>query len=65
MNRIEFLKTLGLAPFIKQPMQLSELKNITDQFSSSKKTPLLFIGHGHPMNAILNERLYSITYKTG
>lgn len=35
-------------------MQLSELKNITDQFSKSKKTPLLFIGHGHPMNAILN-----------
>ncbi len=35
-------------------MDLNQLKNITDGFSATKKMPLLFIGHGHPMNAILD-----------
>lgn len=35
-------------------MKLNELKNITDSFTISNKMPVLFIGHGHPMNAILD-----------
>jgi 4,5-DOPA dioxygenase extradiol len=35
-------------------MQLNELKNITDGFLSTAKMPVLFIGHGHPMNAIFD-----------
>lgn len=33
-------------------MKLSGLKSITDQFTSSEKMPVLFLGHGSPMNAI-------------
>ncbi len=35
-------------------MKLQEFENISSSFSSSPKMPVLFIGHGHPMNAILD-----------
>lgn len=35
-------------------MNLRELKVATDQFALSEKMPVLFIGHGHPMNALLD-----------
>jgi aromatic ring-opening dioxygenase catalytic subunit (LigB family) len=31
---------------------LNELQNITQQFSNTEKMPVLFLGHGSPMNAI-------------
>ena len=33
-------------------MDLNQLKNITDSFSLTEKMPVLFVGHGSPMNAI-------------
>lgn len=33
-------------------MKLNELKNITHSFDSTFKMPMLFLGHGSPMNAI-------------
>ena len=33
-------------------MNLNELKNITDGYSNTKQLPVLFVGHGSPMNAI-------------
>jgi 4,5-DOPA dioxygenase extradiol len=33
-------------------MKLNELNGITDPFKSTEKMPVLFIGHGSPMNAI-------------
>tara|TARA_R110000868_G_scaffold111773_1_gene301537 strand:- start:37595 stop:38446 length:852 start_codon:yes stop_codon:yes gene_type:complete len=45
---------LTLAPLTPMAMKLNELKNITDSFTISNKMPVLFIGHGHPMNAILD-----------
>lgn len=33
-------------------MKLNELKNITDNFGTTDKMPVLFAGHGNPMNAI-------------
>ncbi len=35
-------------------MKLQELKKITDTFAKSDKMPAFFIGHGNPMNAILD-----------
>jgi len=35
-------------------MKLKAFAKITDQFSDSPKMPILFIGHGHPINAILD-----------
>ena len=31
---------------------LNKLENITDSFESSKRMPVLFLGHGSPMNGI-------------
>lgn len=39
-------------PLIGTSMKLSGLKSLTDQFNSSEKMPVLFLGHGSPMNAI-------------
>lgn len=33
-------------------MNLNDLQNISDQFKNSQKMPVLFLGHGSPMNAI-------------
>lgn len=33
-------------------MDLQDLKNLSDSFSKTPKMPLLFLGHGSPMNAI-------------
>ena len=33
-------------------MNLHELKNISDSFPVTEKFPILFVGHGSPMNAI-------------
>ena len=35
-------------------MKLNELNKVTSGLLSTKKMPVLFIGHGHPMNAILD-----------
>ena len=35
-------------------MNLQELKKWSDGFQKSEKMPAIFIGHGHPMNALLN-----------
>lgn len=53
MNRKNFLKTLAVAPLIGYAiMKLSELNKITDPLKSTEKMPVLFLGHGSPMNAI-------------
>jgi len=33
-------------------MQLNKLKTLTDPYESTEKMPVLFVGHGSPMNAI-------------
>jgi 4,5-DOPA dioxygenase extradiol len=52
MNRLDFLKTLALSPLTLSVMKLKDLENITEPFSETKKMPVLFLGHGSPMNAI-------------
>jgi 4,5-DOPA dioxygenase extradiol len=52
MNRKNFLKLMASSPLLIAGMKLSALENITDGFAKSDKMPMLFIGHGHPMNAL-------------
>lgn len=52
MNRIEFIKTITLLPLIGTVMKLNELNKIAESFESTKIMPVLFMGHGNPMNAI-------------
>ena len=52
MNRKKFIKYLALLPITGAAMKLNELNKITDQFDKTDKMPVLFLGHGSPMNAI-------------
>lgn len=43
-------------------MQLSDIQRLSEGFANTPKMPLLFIGHGHPMNALLdNDFTQSLT----
>ena len=44
-------------------MKLSELSRITDPFGATEKMPVLFCGHGSPMNAI-QENEFTQGWKT-
>lgn len=52
MKRTDFLKLLSLSPLALAGMNMKDLESITDGFAKTEKMPLLFIGHGHPMNAL-------------
>jgi len=52
MNRKTFLKTLALLPAAGIAMKLNELNKLTEPFGTTDKMPVLFLGHGSPMNAI-------------
>ena len=54
MKREHFLKMLAAMPLISPEMNLNTFNDLANTFSNTKKTPLLFIGHGHPINALLN-----------
>lgn len=53
MKRADFLK-LGASAFLAPfAMQLNEFKNWVDEQPATDMMPVLFVGHGSPMNAIL------------
>lgn len=52
MNRKTFIKFLSLLPVSGVGMKLNELNKITEPFNNTKRMPVLFLGHGSPMNAI-------------
>ncbi len=62
MDRKDFIKTLALIPVGGIAMQLNSLKSITDTFERTARMPVLFLGHGNPMNAI-EENDYTRKFK--
>lgn len=52
MDRKQFLKSLALVPLAGAAMKLNELNKMTAPLSNTQKMPVLFLGHGSPMNAI-------------
>jgi 4,5-DOPA dioxygenase extradiol len=46
-------------------VELSSLKNISDNFSRTDKLPALFIGHGNPMNALYDNAFTRSLNKVG
>ena len=52
MKRHEFIKSVALLSLIPIAMKLNALNNIIEPFGNTEKMPLLFLGHGSPMNAI-------------
>ncbi len=62
MYRREFLASIA---GIGAVGTLSSLKNITDDLSNTDKMPVLFIGHGSPMNGIENNEFSNQWKKLG
>ena len=52
MNRKAFLKTLSLIPMTGMALKLNALENLVSNFETTELMPVLFVGHGSPMNAI-------------
>lgn len=52
MDRKNFLQSLAVLPLATTAMKLNELNKMTDPFNSTTQMPVLFLGHGSPMNAI-------------
>ena len=52
MNRKQFLQALSILPLASSAMKVNELNKMTAPFGITEQMPVLFIGHGSPMNAI-------------
>lgn len=52
MDRKTFIKSLAVLPLTAAAMKLDVLNKLTEPNSSTTKMPVLFLGHGSPMNAI-------------
>ena len=52
MKREDFLKTLGIAAVAGAAMKLSALNRVMEDGENTETMPVLFVGHGSPMNAI-------------
>lgn len=62
MNRKQFLGVAGLASLAMAMKPLSELEKLSNSLGATQKMPVLFLGHGDPMNAI-RENEYVIGFK--
>jgi len=52
MKRKAFLQSLALLPLTGFAMKLKELDTLTQSLTATDQMPVLFLGHGSPMNAI-------------
>ncbi len=65
MNRKKFLQSLALLPLSGIAMKLSSLNPLIKTFSNTQPMPVLFLGHGSPMNAIEENEFVSGFRKIG
>lgn len=52
MDRKTFIKSLAILSLTAAAMKLDVLNKLTEPMSKTAKMPVLFLGHGSPMNAI-------------
>jgi len=52
MDRKDFLRTIALLPLTLKVMKLNALNQLTGTLKNTELMPVLFLGHGSPMNAI-------------
>lgn len=52
MKRNTFIKSLAALPLAGAAMKIHDLHKTIDSFTKTEKMPVLFLGHGSPMNAI-------------
>ena len=65
MERKNFLKFLALLPLSTYAMNLKEFGNTIDNLSLTERMPVLFLGHGSPMNAIEENEFVTEWRNTG
>ena len=65
MKRAHFLKLLAATPLAAYAMNLNELHNLSSGFEKTNRLPVLFVGHGSPMNALLDNPFTQSLKKTG
>ncbi|WP_108423001.1 4,5-DOPA dioxygenase extradiol [Flagellimonas amoyensis] len=65
MNRKDFIKTQGIIPFATTMNDFSTLRSLDKSLPLSEKMPVLFLGHGSPMNAIEENEFISSFRKLG
>jgi len=52
MDRTTFLKILGISPLLLGMQKMNQLESLSKSFPLSERMPVLFLGHGNPMNAL-------------
>ncbi len=65
MDRLRFLKIMGLSSLALQMEPLSTLHTLSSSLAPSERMPVLFLGHGSPMNAIEENQFVQGFRKTG
>lgn len=65
MDRKQFVKSMAFLPLISSSMTLQDLNKMASSMSSTGKMPVLFLGHGSPMNAIEENEFVSAFRKLG
>jgi 4,5-DOPA dioxygenase extradiol len=63
MKRKDFLKILALMPLTNSSMNLSSLHNLASGLPDTDEMPVMFLGHGNPMNALMQNE-YTQTWQT-
>jgi 4,5-DOPA dioxygenase extradiol len=64
-DRRDFIKTLALLPFSGTVMKLNTLNKMTEHYGNTETMPVLFLGHGNPMNAIEENEFTKGWYDVG
>ncbi|WP_231577444.1 4,5-DOPA dioxygenase extradiol [Sphingobacterium sp. IITKGP-BTPF85] len=52
MNRKKFITAMAVSPLTGAALKVNSLRNLSKNFEATEKFPVLFLGHGSPMNAI-------------
>jgi len=65
MDRKQFIKSMAMLPLVGAAMQLKDLNKIIEPLESTGTMPVLFLGHGSPMNAIEENEFVAGFRKTG
>jgi 4,5-DOPA dioxygenase extradiol len=65
MERKHFLKLLAATPLAAYAMNLTDLNTLSTGFEKTNRLPVLFVGHGSPMNALQDNTFTQSLKKTG
>jgi 4,5-DOPA dioxygenase extradiol len=52
MERRDFIRSIALLPLTAAAMKLNAINKIVEPFAETEPMPVLFMGHGNPMNAL-------------